>query len=93
MQNFMMYLTLWGVLAMMVVALAVYRKTLSSKEDDTLHLGSGDGTVVQQASLARQLEMVDKWGKILTFVAAILGVALAGMYIWNVWNDQARMMQ
>ena len=93
MPNFTPYLVVWSLLALMVLFLAIYRKNLSSKEDDTLHLNSGAGAVYAQESLAAKLAAIDKWGKLLTVVVVIAGIALAGWYIYYVWTDAGRLMR
>ena len=61
--------SIWAVLAMFVLALAIYRKVLSSKEDDSMHLADADtGIVSQQNVLAEKLEIIDKWGEMRRFI-------------------------
>lgn len=93
MNNFIPFLVAWGALTLVVIFLAVYRKSLSGKEDDTLHLNNmGTGAVAAQESLAAKLAMIDKWGKLLTIVSVVAGIALAGWYIYYVWTDAGRMI-
>ena len=91
MPNFTPYLVVWSLLALVVLFLAIYRKNLSSKEDDSLHLNSG-GAVYAQESLAARLAVIDKWGKLLTVVVVIAGIALASWYVYYVWTDTGRLM-
>ncbi len=85
-------LSVWAVLALIVLALAIYRKVLSNKEDDTMHLSdAATGIVSQQAQLATKLEAVDKWGKLLTIVVAVYGLALAGLFLYQGWVDAGKM--
>src|ERR1017187_2076642 len=52
--NLLPYAVFWGVLAIVVVFLIIYRKQVSSREDDSLHLaGSGPA---DQIALAHRLE-------------------------------------
>jgi hypothetical protein len=37
-------------------------------------------------ALAHRLASIDKWGKTLTIVVAVYGVALAAIYLYQVWN-------
>lgn len=92
MGNFTTYFILWGVLALAVAILAIYRKTISTKEDDTLHLNPGDAAVTQQTALAGQLAVIDRWGKILTVIAIVSGLVLGGLYMYKVWVDQSRII-
>jgi heme/copper-type cytochrome/quinol oxidase subunit 2 len=82
--NLMPYAIFWGVLAIVVVFLIIYRKQISSHEDDSIHL---EGSVpTQQVALANRLASIDRWGKTLTIVVAVYGVALAAIYLYQVWN-------
>jgi hypothetical protein len=92
MPNFTPYLIAWILLILTVIFLAVYRKNLSSKEDDSLHLNAGEGALVAQENLAHKLATIDKWGKILTVVAALGGIALASWYVYYVWTNASTIM-
>ena len=82
--NLMPYAIFWGVLAIVVVFLIIYRKQIASHEDDSIHL---EGSVpTEQVALAHRLESIDRWGKTLTIVVAVYGVALAAIYLYQVWN-------
>jgi len=83
--NLLPYAVFWGVLAIVVVFLVIYRKSVSSQEDDSIHL-EGNATV-QQMSLAHRLESIDRWSKTLTVVVAVYGIALAAIYLYQVWNN------
>jgi hypothetical protein len=83
--NLLPYAVFWGVLAMVVVFLIFYRKSVSSREDDSLHLeGSGS---MQQVAMAHRLSLIDHWGKTLTVIAVVYGVGLAAFYFYQVWNN------
>jgi len=83
--NLLPYAIFWGVLAIVVLFLIVYRKSVSSQEDDSLHL-EGNATS-QQVSLAHRLALIDRWGKTLTVFVAVYGIALAAIYLYQVWNN------
>ena len=83
--NLLPYAIFWAVLAIVVVFLIVYRKSVSSHEDDSLHL---EGNMPrEQTALAHKLALIDRWGKTLTVVAVVYGVALAAIYLYQVWNN------
>jgi hypothetical protein len=87
------FLAGWIVMACGVAALAIYRKTISSHEDDTLHVSAiSSVNVSQQADVAHRLEVVDRWGKLLTAVVAVYGVALAAAYTYQMWVEGSRTM-
>jgi len=71
---------LWVVLALVVLGLFVRRKTIASKEDDNLHVMSGPNP--DQTVIAAKLDVVDKWGKIMTVVTLVLGLVIAAMYVY-----------
>ena len=82
--NLLPYAVFWGLLALIVVFLIVYRKTVTNREDDSIHL---EGSVTHdQVSLAHKVSVIDKWGKSLTVIVVVYGVALAAIYLYQVWN-------
>jgi hypothetical protein len=82
--NFTPFAILWAALALVVLAMAGYRKTISNKEDETLHLANPSETA-QQVTIAHKLEHIDKWGKLLTIIAAAYGLLLAVLYTYQTW--------
>jgi heme/copper-type cytochrome/quinol oxidase subunit 2 len=82
--NLLPYAVFWGALAIVVVFLIIYRKSVSSHEDASIHL---EGTMpTEQVALAHRLASIDRWGKMLTIVVAVYGVALAAIYLYQIWN-------
>jgi len=80
----------WCVLAAVVVGLIIYRRAVSGGEDDTLHVGDPTGAIVaRQEMLAKKLESLDRWGKILTIVLVLYGLGLAAGYLYNAWTSTA----
>ncbi|MBS1872711.1 MAG: hypothetical protein JSU00_05825 [Acidobacteria bacterium] len=75
----------WAVLATAVLALALYRRTVALKEDDYLHVGND--VAAQQVALAKRLADIDKWGKILTIAAAVFGLILLALFLYNGWMN------
>jgi cell division protein FtsI/penicillin-binding protein 2 len=85
------FLAAWIALACAVAILAIYRKTISSHEDDSLHVSAVDDVnVSHQAEVAHRLEIVDRWGKLLTIIVAVYGVALAAAYTYQMWVEGSR---
>jgi len=82
--NLLPYVVFWGVLALAVIFLIIYRKSVSSREDDSIHLEGSIAT--EQVALGHRLTMIDRWGKSLTVIAVLYGLALAGLYMYQVWN-------
>lgn len=91
MSNLLPYAIAWAVLAVIVAALAIARKTVSSGEDDSVHLGGGSAAAVsEQLTVAKKLEAIDKWGKILTVILAVTGVILAVLYGLQMWDATSK---
>ena len=91
--NFVPFIVLWILLALAVLALFIWRKTVSAKEDDNLHVSdvTSDEKTAEQAVIAQKLELIDKWGKIVTVVAVVYGVILGSLYIWHSWLQNTSM--
>ena len=90
--NFTPWAVLWSVLAIVVLVMAGYRKVISDKEDETLHL-SNPSASAQQVTVAHKLEVIDKWGKLLTIIAAAFGLLLGLAYTYQTWVQAGRLGQ
>jgi len=90
--NFIPLLVLWSLLAVTVLALFVWRKTVATKEDDNLHIM--DGSSVEKNALqevvAQKLDRIDKWGKLVTIVVVVYGLILGGLFAWQGWIQSSR---
>lgn len=85
------YISVWVVMAVGVLALALYRMTVAHHEDDTLHIGEKEAhLVVEQTRVFKRIEAIDWWGKLLTVIAVIYGLVLAGVYLYHVWLESAK---
>ena len=83
----------WVVLACIVAALALYRRSISSREDDMLHVSDGESArISKQADVAHRLDVVDRWGKVLTLVVTVYGLLLAAAYTYQIWTEGSRQM-
>jgi len=83
--NLVPYAVLWGVLALVVIALIVYRKYVADQEDDSIHLEGSAPT--DQIALAHRLEMIDRWGKAVTALVVLYGLVLAAIYVYQIWTN------
>ena len=72
-----------------VIALFVWRKIVAGKEDDTLHVNSGP--VVDQTVVAQKLEMIDRWGKIMTVLTVLIGLLIAAAYVYGQFVGRSSM--
>ncbi len=78
------FVVAWSVLAIAVIGMIFWRKAVAAHEDDSLHV-SQTAAVQEQVSVNHKLEMIDKWGKILTVIAVVSGLILAGVYFYQMW--------
>jgi hypothetical protein len=86
--NMMPLLVSWAALASVVLVLAIYRKVVARKEDDFLHVDSP--VIAQQQAIAKKLEVIDKWGKLLTIIAAVYSLVVVSAFLYNGWIDSGR---
>ena len=82
--NFTPFTIVWIVLAVVVAGLAAYRWLVSENEEDTLHL-SNPREETRQVVIAHRLDVIDRWGKLLTIAAAVYSVLLAVAYAYHIW--------
>jgi hypothetical protein len=82
--SFVPFAVLWVLLAIVVLMLVAYRKVVSLQEEETLHLANA-AEANHQAVIARKLDSIDKWGKLLTVVAVVYGMLLFAVYTCHVW--------
>jgi hypothetical protein len=91
--NLLPYALVWGVLAAVVIALIVYRKMVASHEDDTLHVLDGEAKVIpEQMAIAQRLERIDRWGKLMTVIAIVYGLAVGAAYVYQNWVEASNYM-
>ena len=81
--SFMPFVVILIVLAIIVLALLVYRGKLTSHEDDAIHINESEqGVVGHQEMLAVKLAKLDRIGKILTALVIVGSIALLAAYIY-----------
>lgn len=88
--NLIPYFVLWLALAVVVIGMIIWRKNVTNHQDEALHVLDA-GAVSQQVSVAHKLEVIDKWGKILTALAVIFGLVLGAIYMYQSWIAMSRM--
>jgi hypothetical protein len=92
-QSFIVFLSSWGVLALIVLILAAYRSQLGRQEDDQIHMSSLDaGAVSHQAEVAHKIDSIEKWGKMLTVLLVLYGLVLGGWYLRFLWEATNKAM-
>lgn len=88
-QTLFPYAVIWAALALIMVGLAFYRRTVASHEDDSLHIRDDETAMLaQQGVLAHKLEMIDRWGKVLTGVVAVFGGVLGVLFVYWSWVEK-----
>ncbi len=87
------WIILWLALGACILVLALYRKTLASREDDIVHVSTGDKAISAQLGVAQRLEKIDFWGKTLTIVLVVYGLALGGILIYQAMNSYYQPVQ
>ena len=76
----------WGVLALAVIVLAIYRMSIGSREDDQIHLNATESALPNtQVAFAQRLESIDRLGKSLTVAAVLYGAGLLAWAIRDAW--------
>jgi hypothetical protein len=88
--TFILLLASWGVLGVIVLVLAAYKTKLGRQEDDHIHFSEREAALVaSQAQVAHRLELVEKWGKTLTVVLVLYGIALGAYYLYTLFQLQS----
>jgi hypothetical protein len=83
----------WTLLAAMVIGLALYRKLVSRGELDVVHFRDAEAALIpQQESLARRLDWIDHWGKLLTVVTVAYGLLIAVVYLVRFWQASSQIV-
>lgn len=82
--DFRVLLGLWALLAVSVIVLVVWRKTVAREEDDQVHMLHTEA-VPHQVLVAHKLEVIDKWGKVVTALTIAYGVIIAALFIYQTW--------
>jgi len=78
------FVIFWAILGVATLALALYRKFVSMREDDYVHLSAAEERLIpQQVATFRKIGVIDKWGITMTIVTVILGLALAALYLYQ----------
>ena len=88
----LVYFIIGGVLALAVLALAAYRKIVSMREDDSLHISEREVAMVnEQQNVAHQLEVIDRWGKVTTVVAVLYGMVIGFVLLYRAWLETTKL--
>ena len=78
------FVVTWIALAVVVLALVLARNIAGLHEDDQLHLSRGSEALIsQQVAFFGMLGKIERWGKSLTVVTVVGGIALAAIYLYQ----------
>ena len=77
------FIVLETLLAATVLALFIWRKMVSRNEDDNIHVLHGTTVVPEQEAISHKLDVIDKWGKIMTVVTVVFGLLLGAAYVYD----------
>ena len=74
----------WGLITVALIALLIYRVTLSNKEDDQLYLNKAEISMMgsDQAVLISRLNRLGKPILALAILSGILLLASASLWVW-----------
>jgi hypothetical protein len=82
------FVAIFVVLSVVTLGLALFRKAVSSSEEDVVHLGPGEEREIpKQVILAQKLSAIDRWGKTLTVVTLLVGIGLGSAFLYKAWLD------
>jgi len=85
------YAVIWSGFAMIVLALALIRYLVSLHEDNNIYISSAqEGLNARQIVFFSKIDAIDRWGKSLTIVALAGGLALAALYLNQVFRGNPR---
>jgi hypothetical protein len=79
------FLVFGALLILTVVAMIVRRSVIARGEDDTLHVLHGETSVPEQVTLAEKLDVIDKWGKILTIATIVYCTVIGLCFVYQQW--------
>jgi hypothetical protein len=78
------FVIFWAILGLATLALALYRKFVTLREDDYVHLAASEERLIpQQVATFKKIGAIDRWGITLTIVTVALGLVLAAIYVYQ----------
>ena len=88
--NLTFHLSLCGILALVVIALFIYRRWLENHDDPYIHLhnDSHDSSIITtQNAAAKRLDTIDKLKNGLLIAVILYVLAIVGMVGYIAWNN------
>jgi hypothetical protein len=89
--NLIAYISTWSVLALVVLAIAIYRITIARRDDRSLDVMMHDEKVIEdQKHAVKRIRTVDHWGQALTVLTVVYGLAIAFVYFYQAWQEATK---
>lgn len=90
--NFLPYIVTWSVCALIVLGVAIYRINLARRDDRSLDLLVKDEHVIEDQKMAvKKIKTIDHWGEALTVITVLYGLAIASVYLYQIWQEATKM--
>jgi len=83
--NLTPFLVLGALLTLSVIVMIIWRQAVARSEDSTIHVLSDANAVPQQVSVAARLDVIDRWGKLLTIVTVLYVVIVGSLFVYQQW--------
>jgi hypothetical protein len=88
--NFELHLTLWGILVVILAAVAMYRKWLESHDDHYIHLhntATDTKIISSQMTHAKRIELLSRLTRYLMAAAILYALVLVAGAVYVAWNS------
>ena len=83
---------LWSLLVIATIGLALYRKLVVPREDDLIHVAESEEKLIpQQVKIAKKLDAIDRWSKILTISTLVFGLVIAAIFLYQGWVQNSKL--
>jgi hypothetical protein len=80
-------LVAWGVLTGVLIALLIYRGTLTMHEDDQLFLGESEAHMAQeQVEIMKKVDRLGPFVKVLGTASAVMILGIVGAAVYQGWT-------
>jgi hypothetical protein len=90
--NLIPYIASWGILAVVVLALLIYRISVARRDDATLHvLEQNPNVIAAQNQAIQKIKAIDHWGEALTIITVGYGLVIALVYLHYLWVMSTQM--
>ncbi len=84
------YVAIWAVLAIVVLAIAIYRQRVARRDDASLHIVEGERLIAEQTKAYRKIGTIDRLGQSITVFAILYGLVLAVVYLYHGWQESTK---